>query len=122
MIYARSLRHQIPNLRALSSLFCQQVTQPEAQSSTMAAVAEPQTKKAKTEYNHTREVRRAAQKQQQPAAATYNRLLQARPQPEAPSCAALIGSIILSSVSDDASQPRNVLSAVDRRSLMCMPP
>jgi hypothetical protein len=81
MLYARSLRRQIPNLRALSSLCCQQVTQPEAQFSTMAAVAEPETKRAKTEYSHTREVGHAAQNQQQPTAATCNRLLPALAQP-----------------------------------------
>jgi hypothetical protein len=56
MFCVRSFQRQIPSLRALNFLCCQQVTQPEAQFSTMAAVAEPETKRAKTEYSHTREV------------------------------------------------------------------
>lgn len=52
----RSLRRQIPrsSLRALSTL-CSDILL-EAHCNTMA-VAEPAAKKAKTEYNHTREVR-----------------------------------------------------------------
>jgi hypothetical protein len=64
------------------------VTQPEAQFSTMAAVAEPETKRAKTEYIHTREVGHAAQIKQQPTAPTCNRLLPALAQP------GLVGAVV----------------------------
>jgi hypothetical protein len=122
MFCARSLRRQITNLRALSSLCCQQVTQPEAQFSTMAAVAEPETKRAKTEYSHTREVGDTARQWQQPRAATCNRMLQALAQPGVSDGVAQGTEIIYCTVCDNALHPSNVLGAVCRRSLMCMLP
>jgi hypothetical protein len=121
MFCVRSLRRQIPSLRALNPFCCQQVTQPEAQFSTMAAVAEPETKRAKTEYNHTREVGHASQIKQ-PTAPTCNRLLTALAQPGVAGASVHLWWMIRRTVYKRASPRSNVLAAVNRHFLMYMRP